>query len=272
MKIFWTLAFVLTLFAANSILCRLAIVETGMNAQSYTILRAVSASCVLCIITMFHKKNPLQEGNFIAAFALFTYMAGFSWAFIKLPAATGTLIIFFATQFTMLAYAVFRKEKFTLRQIIGMCIAFTGLLALVLPQATKPPLFSALAMFCAGSGWGVYCLCGKNSQNPIVNTAGNFIRCLPFALLLLPFAEIPNWQGALYACLAGGGASAIGYITWYSVVGKLSTSHASIVQLGSPIITPIGGILFLGESITIQFFISAIIILFGIFIVFTAKK
>ncbi len=272
MKIFLILAFVMTLFAANSILCRLAIVETGMDAESYTIIRTVSACCVLFLITLFHKKNPLQEGSFTAAFALFVYMAGFSWAFLKLPASTGTLIIFFATQFTMLACAILRKEKFTLRQIIGMCIAFIGLLALFLPQATKPPFFSAFAMLCAGAGWGVYCICGQNSQYPIVNTAGNFIRCLPFAFLLIPFAELPNWQGFFYACLAGGGASAIGYITWYNVVGKLSTFNASVVQLGSPIITSIGGIFFLGESITVQFFICAVIIFSGIFIVFTGKK
>ena len=267
--------FSMTLFAANSVLCRLALLECKMEPVSYTAVRLVSGAAMLWLIVALRRQNVFKAGNWKGALALFTYMACFSWAYVELPTAVGTLIIAVAVQTTMIGFGVLIGERPSARQSIGIGIALVGLVFLLLPGLTAPPLVSSLIIFVSGSAWGVYCLCGKGVSDPTAATAGNFVKAVPFVIIML--ACLPSQvsfdnPGIWYALAAGALASAGGYVIWYMVVVRFSLPVAAVVQLSVPVITAIGGVLFVNEPITLRVAVSSAAILGGIFFATAYKK
>ena len=254
----------MSFFAANSLLCRLALAGTGMDAPGFTILRIVSGALVLWLFMTMRGKNPVQAGSFGAALALFLYMLLFSLAYLNLPAATGTLIIMVAVQAGMLWLGFKFGERARGRQLVGIGIAVLGVIFLLWPGLSAPPLPSSIMMCGAGFSWAVYSVFGKSLTDPSLNTSGNFIRCLPFTLLLLPFCGEMPLAGIVYAVISGAVTSALGYVIWYSLISRLSLASAAVVQLSIPILTLFGATLVLDEPITARLIISSAIILLGI--------
>ena len=267
-------------FAANSLLCRMALFGTGMDAVSYTVLRSVSAAAVLWLLTRLRGERALRSGSWSAALALFAYMACFSWAYVNLPAAAGALIIAVAVQTSMVGAGVALGQRPSRAQTLGITLAMAGLVYLLLPGLDAPPLWPSVIIFLSGASWAVYTLLGRRNSAPVAATAGNFVRCLPLALLFLPLAWLEHagargaaWgggpalplAGVLCALVAGGIASALGYVLWYSVLPRLSVPTAAVVQLSVPLITALGGSLFMGEALTLRLAISTAAILGGIF-------
>ncbi len=263
-------------FAANSLLCRMALAGAGMDAVSYTVLRSVSAALVLWLFLRLRGERALRFGSWSAALALFAYMACFSWAYVNLPAAAGALIIAVAVQTSMVGAGVILGQRPSRAQALGIALAMTGLVYLLLPGLDAPPLWPSAIIFLSGVSWAVYTLLGRRNSAPVAATAGNFARCLPLALLLLVGDGVAGTgaggggpalplAGVLCALAAGGIASALGYVLWYSVLPRLSVPTAAVVQLSVPLITALGGALFMGEALTLRLGISTAAILGGIF-------
>ena len=136
-------------------------------------------------------------GNWISAVALFTYAAGFSFAYTSLLAGTGALLLFGAVQATMILWGLYKGERLNAIQIVGFIVAVTGLVVLVFPGLSAPPLLGSILMLGAGIAWGVYSLRGKREKNAVTATTGNFVRAVPFAaalsIIFLPwFVFEPN--------------------------------------------------------------------------------
>lgn len=265
----------MTAFAANSLLCRIALKNTAIDAASFTSVRIISGALVLWLIVRLRGLPGRLDGNWSSALALFIYAAGFSFAYIKLPAAVGALILFCAVQATMIGYGLWRGERLAWLQIAGLLLALAGLLGLLAPGLSAPPPASAGLMLVAGVAWGIYSLRGKSFANPTTATAGNFLRAVPFAvalsLLTLPQAAFDG-GGFLYAAASGGLASGLGYALWYAVLPGLSATSAATLQLSVPVIAAAGGVLLLGEAITWQLLLSSAGILGGIALVIGGRK
>jgi drug/metabolite transporter (DMT)-like permease len=261
-------------FAANSLLCRFALKYTGIDPASFTTIRIVSGALVLWLIVRIRARKHGLAGNWGSAFALFAYAAGFSFAYIDLPAATGALLLFGAVQATMIGYGLSHGERFSGRAMVGFASALLGLVALLLPGLAAPPLMSSLLMVGAGIAWGIYSLRGKGAGDPAAVTAGNFARAMPFALglsaAMLPWFSI-DAAGARYAMLSGAIASGMGYVVWYIALRGLKATEAATVQLSVPVIAAVGGILFLGEPVTLRLFLCAVAILGGVALVIVRK-
>jgi drug/metabolite transporter (DMT)-like permease len=214
-------------------------------------------------------------GNWTSAFALFVCVAGVSFAYVELSVATGALLLFGAVQVTMIGYGLWRGERLDNQQLLGLALAFGGLVGLLLPGLSSPPLSGAVLMLTAGAGWGVYSLRGKDMGDPLRVTAGNFSRAVPFAvivsLLLLENSSLDK-VGFLYAAAAGALTSGIGYVIWYTALPAISSTTAAIVQLSVPVITALGGVAFLSETITLRLAVAALAILGGIALVTLDKK
>ena len=264
--------FVLTLiamvaFAGNSLLCRVALKQTSIDAASFTFIRIASGALALWLIVRIRGASPQKAGSWFSAAALFAYAAGFSFAYITLPAGTGALLLFGAVQATMIFWALRRGEQMDLRQRLGLALALAGLVALVFPGLSAPPLVGSILMIVAGIAWGVYSLRGKNAGHPAAATAGNFLRAVPMAAVLslafLPWARLDR-AGIGYAIVSGAIASGVGYAIWYTALPSLRAASAASVQLIVPVLAALGGILFLGEQITLRFFLAAIAVLGGI--------
>jgi drug/metabolite transporter (DMT)-like permease len=264
-------------FASNSLLCRLALKQTGIDAASFTFIRIVSGAVVLWIIVGIRtgaQRAPLQ-GNWTSALALFAYAAAFSFAYISLPAATGALLLFGAVQATMTLWGLSKGETLHARQLFGLALALAGLIALLFPGLSAPPLGGAILMLAAGIAWGVYSLRGKGTSDAISATAGNFLRAvLPAAVLSV---TLIHWMrmdraGIVYATLSGAIASGLGYVIWYSALPGLKAASAATVQLSVPVLAAAGGILLLGEPLTLRFVLASIAILGGIALVVAAQR
>jgi drug/metabolite transporter (DMT)-like permease len=262
-------------FAGNSLLCRTALVRTGIDAASFTSVRLLSGALVLWLIVAIKGGKIGNAGSWHCALALFAYAACFSFAYVSLSAATGALLLFGAVQTTMIGFGFWKGERLQGRQLAGLMLAVGGLLALLLPGLSAPPLGAAVLMLGAGTAWGVYSLLGKGTANPTRTTAGNFIRALPFAAAL-SVAMFPRFSldgmGVLLAIGSGGLTSAVGYAIWYTALRGLNSTSAAAVQLSVPVLAAFGGIAFLGESVSLRLLLSSMAVLGGIALITLAPR
>ncbi|MEI8030455.1 MAG: DMT family transporter [Comamonadaceae bacterium] len=262
-------------FAGNSLLCRIALKQTSIDAASFTTLRLLSGALMLALLVRLNRRPSAGAGNWPSALALFVYAAGFSFAYVRLSAATGALLLFAAVQATMITYGVCKGERLRRLQLVGFVLALGGLVGLMLPGLAAPPLDSALLMLGAGAAWGIYSLRGKGSGDPTAVTAGNFMRSVPIAaalsLLMLNQVSLDS-AGLAYAVLSGAIASGIGYAIWYRVLPAMKATHAATVQLSVPVIAALGGIVVLGESISVRSVLASTAILGGIALVILERQ
>ena len=262
-------------FASNSLLCRLALKQTTIDAASFTFIRIFSGAVTLWFIVITRKTGRITAGSWTSALALFGYAAAFSFAYISLSAGTGALLLFGAVQATMILWGLRKGERLNAQQWFGLTTALGGLVALVLPGLSAPPIGGALLMTGAGIAWGIYSLRGKGAGDPTSVTAGNFWRAVVFtAVLSVARLQWTNLDrvGLCYAMASGAIASGVGYVIWYSALPGLKATTAATVQLSVPVLAAVGGIVFLGESITLRLLVASVAVLGGIGLVVIEKR
>lgn len=268
-------------FAANSILCRLALLDGAIDAGSFTFLRIVSGAIVLFIMTRLISYNKHKKSNksikitFATSFMLFLYAITFSYGYINIATGTGALILFASVQVCMIIVHLCSGKPMSKLEWLGIVISILGFIYLLLPSSTRPDLFSALLMVVSGVSWAIFTLLGKKSTSAVQSISDSFIGASLLVIILSPW--IVNFQnittaGANLAILSGAVASAGGYLLWYFILPKLSVLKASIIQLTVPAFAIIGGSVLLTEPITLPLIISTLLILGGISLVFMSKS
>ena len=291
-------------FAANSVLCRLALGDNTIDAASFTSVRLLSGISVLIIILAFTRsglgsrfsraegqdeQDKLQgtsaadalsqpklkaRGSWRAAILLFIYAITFSFAYISLATGMGALILFASVQLTMVIASLLGGKKLHYTEWIGLIMAFCGFIYLVMPTLATPSLSGFILMTISGIAWAGYTLMGRGSASALGDTSYNFLRTLPFVILLILFtfqdAQLSN-TGLALAIVSGGLASGIGYTVWYIALTGLSAIQAAVVQLVVPVIAAIGGIMFAGESISMRLILASAMILGGILFLIVGK-
>ena len=262
-------------FAANSLLCRMALRYTAIDPASFTTIRIVSGAVVLWAIARMRDGTMTSAGSWRSAAALFGYAAAFSFAYIELSAAVGALILFCAVQVTMIGWGLWSGERIGATQAAGLSLAIGGLVGLLWPGLSAPPPGSAVLMLSAGIAWGIYSLRGKRSGDPTIATAGNFMRAVPLAVILslatLRGASVDT-AGVLYAIASGALASGLGYAIWYTALPGLTATKAATIQLSVPVIAAAAAVVLLDEAITLRLILSSAAILGGIGLVVGARK
>jgi drug/metabolite transporter (DMT)-like permease len=270
-------------FAGNSILCRLALRLTSIDAGSFTAIRLLSGAMFLCTFAWLVRRKKagqntespafitgLLQGSWTSGCVLFLYAETFSFAYVSLPAGVGALLLFGAVQATMILTGLWCGERLRWSQYAGLGLALAGLVIMMLPGLSSPSQLGALLMIVAGVAWGVYSLLGRHVIDPLAATAGSFLRAAPMSLLLsaLTMTHLRlDIAGAAYAVLSGVITSGIGYVVWYAALRGLSATRAASVQLSVPVLVAFGGVLFLDEAITLRLMIACAAILGGIALV-----
>ncbi|WP_323658755.1 DMT family transporter [Pectobacterium versatile] len=257
----------MTAFAANSVLCRLALKGGHIDPVSFSNFRLISGAIIL--LPFLLKKGELRHLRLsvLNGFLLMIYAIFFSIAYIHLDTGTGALLLFGVVQVTMVIYGILQGEKFTVVRATGLALALAGMVLLLLPGASAPPLASAVLMAVSGLAWAVYSIRGRTTVAPAQATARSFLLALPFALLMTHFiGETPRVEltGAGLAIASGALASAGAYVLWYALLPKIESVTASTVQLSVPCLAMLGGVLFLGETLSWRMGISMIAVLAGI--------
>ena len=262
-------------FAGNSLLCRLALKSTNIDAASFTAVRLLSGAVMLWLVVRMRGSVRPGAGNWPSALALFAYAAGFSFAYLSLSAGSGALLLFGAVQATMISHGLWQGERLRPPQVAGLALALGGLVGLLLPGITAPPLLESAMMLGAGVAWGVYSLRGRSTGDATRVTAGNFLRAVPIAAALSFFmlrGTTLDGAGLGYAIASGALASGMGYAIWYTVLPALKATNAATVQLSVPVIAALGGIIFLGEAVTLRLVLASIAILGGIALVILERR
>ncbi len=257
-------------FAANSILCRLALGQGLIDAASFTAVRVISGAVVLSVILWFRQKPVQTAANWRSVVALFAYMATFSFAYLTLAVGTGALMAFGAVQLTMFTVALRAGEQFSMLSWAGLALAFAGLVYLVSPGLTAPDPLGAALMVIAGIAWGFYSLLGRAAANPVEATAWNFIYSVPLVIVTSLFF-IGDFQvsitGVTLAVASGAIASALGYVIWYTALQGLRATTAATVQLSAPVIAAFGGVILLSEHVTLRLVLASALTLGGVALV-----
>jgi drug/metabolite transporter (DMT)-like permease len=262
-------AFALIAFAANSVLCRLALGDAVIDAASFTTIRLVSGALVLLVLMAAGAKTTRagDSGNWTSAFMLFLYAVTFSFAYTSLNTGTGALILFGSVQATMLVFAIGKGERLGLAGSLGLFAALAGLTYLVFPGLAAPSPSGAALMAVAGISWGIYSLRGRGSVSAAAVTTDNFLRSTPFvlAISLIFFQDLHiTFKGAFLAVLSGGLTSAIGYVIWYAALRNHSATSAALVQLLVPVLAALGGVVFMSEALTVRLLLSSAMIIGGV--------
>ena len=265
-------------FAANSLLCRLALQQAAIDPASFASVRLVSGALVLAAIVRLRRSPDAARAarpDWLAAAMLWTYVACFSFAYLSLSAGTGALILFGAVQMTMFGVGLKAGERFTPGAWSGLALAVAGLVYLVSPGLAAPEPAGAALMAAAGIAWGVYSLRGRHAGEPLAATASNFLRAAPLALALsLLFIGRFHAEAAGLALAVGSGAvtSGLGYVIWYAALPGLSALRASTVQLSVPPLAAFGGVLLLGEAISLRLVLASLAILGGVALVLASRS
>jgi len=268
MRTFAYTVFALVAFAANSLLCRLALRQPHIDPATFSTIRLGSGAVTLLLISLAgHGTNWRASTSWTSAGVLVLYAVPFAFSYTQLSAADGALILFGCVQATMLIAALRAGERVGAAHWGGLVLALAGLVYLMLPGLSAPPLSAAILMAIAGVGWGSYSLLGRGDVDPLARTTGNFVRAVPIvcavSVLMLPRMHVEP-TGMWLAAASGSLASGVGYAVWYAAVRALTATRAAIVQLSVPVLTAAGGVLFLGERVSARLELATILIVGGI--------
>lgn len=274
-RIIFLTSLAMVAFAGNSLLCRAALKHTGIDAASFTTIRLVSGALMLWLVVRTRRGAQTGSGNWLSAFALFVYAAFLSYAYASLATGIGALLLFGAVQATMIAHGLRAGERLSGSQVAGLVLALAGLVGLLLPGLSAPPLQGSLLMLGSGAAWGIYSLRGRGTGDPTRVTAGNFLRTVPIAaawsVLMYDHTSLDS-TGFCYAVASGALISGIGYAVWYTVLPALKAAKAATVQLSVPVIASLGGIVLLGEPLTLRLVLASVAILGGIALVILEQR
>src|SRR5215510_7511173 len=270
MRIIIITSLTLLAFAANSILCRLALGGNLIDPVTFATIRLVNGAWALAIVSRLtpESKAPKNTGGaWASGFALFAYAIAFSLAYISLSAGTGALILFGTVQVVMIGVALISGERLGFAQWVGLAAAIGGLTYLALPGLSAPDPIGALLMCLAGVAWGMYSIRGKGVSAPVSMTAGNFLRSSPMALIAsavaLSSAHLAPF-GILLALISGVITSGLGYVLWYKALRGLTTTQASVAQPLVPVLAAFGGVAFLSERMSVRLVIASALIVGGV--------
>ena len=277
-------SFALIAFASNSVLNRLALGSNLIDAGSYISIRLVSGALTLWLINGISKRDfslirtAFIDASFhrlLPAFYLFAYGVAFSFAYRHLSSGMGAFILFGTVQTTMISMVILRGERPRISEWLGLGVALSGLVYLVLPGLSAPDPLGALLMIVAGVAWAFYTLKGRGVKDPLETTALNFILSVPMvlAVIMLTFHQMHfSTEGVAYAIVSGALTSGVGYAIWYTALTGLKTTQAALLQLLVPIIAALGGTIFLSENITSRLIVAGLLIITGVVLALLGKK
>lgn len=262
-------------FAANSVLCRLALGAGLIDAASFATVRTLAGAAVLAAILLLRQKAVAARPDWRSVVALYLYMVFFAFAYLSLSAGTGALILFGAVQLTMFTVALRAGEHFPVVSWAGLALAIGGLVYLVSPGLTAPDPLGAALMTVAGVSWGAYSLIGRSAKDPVEATAHNFLYAVPL-VAATSLAFIGDFAvtaaGAAYAVASGAIASGLGYVIWYAALRGLTGTGAATVQLSVPVIAAVGGVLLLSEALTLRLVVASAATLGGVALVLAQRN
>jgi drug/metabolite transporter (DMT)-like permease len=266
----------LVAFASNSILARLALRSGQMDAASFTSVRLVAGALMLGLLVRIQSGawRPRSSSGPVGPVALIAYAVAFSFAYVRIGAAVGALILFGAVQMTMVGWGIARGERPSARVWLGAAITAGGLVWLTLPSVGRPDPAGSGLMALAGVMWGVYSLVGRTAGDALASNARSFFWAVPPALALEAArfsTAAATSRGILLAATSGAITSGLGYAVWYRALRGLTATQAAVLQLGVPVIAGFAAVALLREPASPRLVASGAAVLAGLALVVSTR-
>lgn len=169
-------------------------------------------------------------------------------------------------------------ERLTWRKGAGIVLAIAGMAVLMDVHAGGDVTAICIGLLSAVF-WGLASIFVKlklSDVNPISLTTWQMV-CASLSLLayttVVPQGEVV-WNTESILCLIYNGvlASALAFFLWSWILQHIEVSKASVAVLAVPVVGVVGGILCLGEPMTLHIFFGMLMIMAGIYIVVTNKR
>ncbi len=264
-------------FASNSLLTRLALGAHEIDAATFTAIRLISGALVLAVMVRARAGNwtPLAGRSIVRPLALFAYAAPFSFAYLRIGAATGALVLFGVVQLTMIGYALIKGERPSILTWTGIVLATSGIAILGAPSVARPDPRGLILMAVAGVSWGIYSLAGRTTPDPLAATARSFLWSAPLALAVSVATHssiAASNRGVFLALISGAVTSGLGYAIWYRTLPRLTVTQAAVAQLTVPIIAAVAAAGLLDEPLSARLVTAGVTILSGVGLVLVARN
>jgi len=173
---------------------------------------------------------------------------------------------------TILAY-FFLGEKLTKKKIFGIVLSIVGV-GVLMNVDVSGKLSSMLIALFAAVVWAVANIIIKaklSKCEPISLTTWQMVvGAILLALYTAGVGEVEvRWTFLSVACLLYNGiiASALAFFLWAYILEHMEASKASISVLGVPVVGVLGGVICLGEPLTISIIVGMVMVLCGIVLV-----
>ena len=255
------------------------IAKAGMSHFSPILLMALRFSLTaFCLIWFF--RPPLKLFKSLFWISLVSAAVQYSLTFNGLrgiDASTAALLVQLEVPFGLLLAWLFLGDKMSIKQIIGMCIAFAGAILIVGEPKLSNDLIYAFLVIAGAFTWAIGQIMIKKLGNIggfmlITGVATFAAPQLFFASYLfesnqlaqIQTADMPAWLAVIYLGLV---MTAIGYGLWYRLIGLYSVNQVMPFLLLLPVTSVLGGIFFLNETLTIKIAIGGMLALVGVAII-----
>ena len=266
-------------FASNSLLTRLALGTHQIDAAGFTAIRLGAGAVMLVALVVVQTRSwsAMKGSSAAGPLALFAYAAPFSFAYLRIGAAVGALVLFGVVQLTMIGYGIARGERPSAMMWLGLVLAAAGLALLTVPSVTRPDPLGVLLMAIAGVAWAVYTLVGRGTPDPLAANARSFLWSAPLAIALVVLViamrgdAAPSGRGIVLALVSGAVTSGLGYAIWYRALPSLTVTQAAVAQLSVPVIAALGAVAVLGEAVSSRLVVAGAMVLIGVGLVLSAR-
>ena len=280
---FWEPLFAVILWGNSFIATKLALRE--LNPQTIILLRLIFGIALLVIFAIYTKKdftlNLKNHGAIfilalIAVFHLWIQVTGLEYT----SAASTGWIVGVTPVFMAILSIIFFKEKLSKTKIIGIIVAFSGLLLLVSRSNMSNIKFieqkGDLLVLASAFTWSVYSLVNKKislKYPPMMTILFLFIM---MAVIISPFTvtrqsinavihlSLIGWVSILFLGIF---CSGIAYVLWAKSLKEHEATKVGSFLYLEPFVTVLSAWLILSETITLTIILSGLIITAGVILV-----
>ncbi|MBM3529898.1 MAG: DMT family transporter [Alphaproteobacteria bacterium] len=235
----------------------------GLTPWSYRLLVFVVGAVILMAVVIFTGRRVMEPRGMtwvhlfassmlnVAAFGIFS-------TFAMLTASTSRVAVVsysFPVWACLLAWLVL-GEKLRGGALLGLALCLGGLAVLVYPVIESSAVIGLGLSLASAMAWAIGTIYLKLVRIPgdmLVNTAWQIAMAMAVMFVLtVTFQGWPTFEPvppvALAAAVLNGlFGSAVAYLLWYHIVGRLPATTASLGSLMSPAVGVVSAVLILGE-------------------------
>ena len=199
-----------------------------------------------------------------------------------IDASSAVLFVQFEVPFGVLIAFLWLKERPSIKNLIGLLIAFTGLIVLLGAPNLQDKYLGVILVLSGAFTWSLGQVFAKpisEKLNGIVITAWLGVLAGPQLILASQLIEgnvvsnirSADYQAWLIVLYLGLLMNVLGYSIWYYLLGIYPVNKIFPIMLLLPVTGVVTAIMFLGERPDLKVFMGGIVILFGVGMILIGK-